>query len=155
MAISDDQSLREARLAEALRTNLRRRKAATRPPSGEADRAIAAALTAPRPYSLVRRLQGVAHRDGTRLDLVVEISAPYPAPALDADLPSGEVCCAVRLVGDGGQFDTEHGKAAFGVDGLQAMKRALDLAQVALDLASATYALRWPDERPYDLSATI
>lgn len=149
MAIHDDLSHREARLAEALRTNLRRRKAAARPPSDDTARAIDAARAAPRPYSLVRRLEGVAHRDGARVALILEISAPYPA--LDSD----EVCCAVRLTGDGGQFDTEHGKAAFGLDGLQAIKRALDLAQVALDLASTTHDLRWPGERPYDLSAAI
>lgn len=149
MAIPDDKSLREARLAEALRTNLRKRKAASRPSGAAEDRAVAAAQAAPLPYNVVRRLEGVAHRDGTRVALVLEISKPYGAPESD------EICCAVRLVGDGGQFDSEHGKAAFGVDGLQAMKRALDLAQVALDLASTTYDLRWRDGRSYDLSAPI
>ena len=149
MPISDDKSMREAKLAEALRTNLRKRKAAARPASSAGDRAVEVAEAAPRPYNLVRRLEGVNHRDGERVDLVLEISAPYPAP--DSD----ETACAVRLVGDGGQFDTEQGKAAFGVDGLQAIKRALDLAQVALDLASTTHDLRWPGGRPYDLSAPI
>jgi len=149
MAIPDDKSLREARLAEALRTNLRKRKAALRPAHGTEDRTIAAAQAAPRPYGVVRRLEGVAHQDGARVALVLEISATYPAPESD------EVCCAVRLLGDGGQFDTQHGKAAFGVDGLQALKRAVDLAQVALDLASTTHDLRWPDGRSYDLSAPI
>jgi hypothetical protein len=149
MPISDDKSTREAKLAEALRTNLRKRKAASRPASGDGDRAIEAAEAAPRPYAVVRRLDGVNHRDGARVDLVLEISAPYPASESD------ETACAVRLIGDGGQFDTEHGKAAFGVDGLQAIRRALDLAQVALDLASTTHDLRWPDGRSYDLSAPI
>jgi hypothetical protein len=149
MPISDDKSMREAKLAEALRTNLRKRKAASRPASGDGDRAALAAEAAPRPYAVVRRLEGVNHRDGARVDLVLEISQPYPAP--DSD----ETACAVRLVGDGGQFDTEQGKAAFGVDGLQAIRRALDLAQVALDLASTTHDLRWPDGRSYDLSAPI
>ena len=149
MPTPDDKSLREARLAEALRTNLRKRKAASRPFNTAEDRAVAAARAAPRPYSVVRRLEGVAHRDGTRVVLVLEISTPYPAPESD------EICCAVRLVGDGGQFDSDHGKAAFGVDGLQAMTRGLDLAQVALDLASTTHDLRWPDGRSYDLSAPI
>jgi len=149
MPISDDKSAREAKLAEALRTNLRKRKAASRPASGDSDRAVEAAEAAPQPYAVVRRLEGVNHRDGARVDLVLEISAPYPAPESD------ETACAVRLVGDGGQFDTEHGKAAFGVDGLQAIRRALDLAQVALDLASTTHDLRWPDGRSYDLSAPI
>ena len=53
------------------------------------------------------------------------------------------------------RFDTAHGRAAFGLDGLQAVRRALDLAQVALDLASTTHDLRWPDGRSYDLSAPI
>jgi hypothetical protein len=149
MANPEDPSRREARLAEALRTNLRRRKAAARPASADTMRAVEAARAAPRPYSPVRRLEGVAHRDGARVALVLELSAPFPAP------DGGEVCCAVRLIGDGGPFDTEHGKAAFGLDGLQAMKRALDLAQVALDLASTTHQLRWPDGRAYDLSASI
>jgi hypothetical protein len=149
MPISDDKSLREAKLAEALRTNLRRRKAASRPASGGEDRAVEAARAAPLPYNVVRRLEGVNHRDGGRVDLILEISAPYPLE--DSD----EAACAVRLVGDGGQFDSEHGKAAFGVDGLQAMKRALELALVALDLASTTHDLRWPDGRSYDLSAPI
>ena len=149
MPISDDKSMREAKLAEALRTNLRKRKAASRPAAGDGDRAALAAEAAPRPYAVVRRLEGVNHRDGARVDLVLEISAPYPAPE------SGETACAVRLVGDGGQFDTEQGKAAFGADGLQAIRRALDLAQVALDLASTTHDLRWPDGRSYDLSAPI
>ena len=149
MPIPDDKSLREARLAEALRTNLRRRKAAARPSSGGEDRAVAAAEAAPQPYSVARRLDGVGHRDGERVVLTLEISATYPAPG------SNEVCCAVRLVGDGGQFDSDHGKAAFGLDGLQALKRAIELAQVALDLASTTHELRWPDGRPYDLSAPI
>ena len=153
MPISDDKSAREAKLAEALRTNLRKRKAASRPASGDGDRAALAAEAAPRPYAVVRRLEGVNHRDGARVDLVLEISAPYPAPDSPKDL--GETACAVRLVGDGGQFDSEHGKAAFGLDGLQAIKRALDLAQVALDLASTTHDLRWPDGRSYDLSAPI
>ena len=149
MPISDDKSTREAKLAEALRTNLRKRKAASRPASGDGDRSALAAEAAPRPYAVVRRLEGVNHRDGARVDLVLEISAPYPAPESD------ETACAVRLIGDGGQFDTEHGKAAFGVDGLQAIRRALDLAQVALDLASTTHDLRWPGGRSYDLSAPI
>jgi hypothetical protein len=149
MPISDDKSTREAKLAEALRTNLRKRKAASRPASGDGDRAAEAAEAAPRPYAVVRRLEGVNHRDGGRVDLLLEISAPYDVS--DSD----ETACAVRLVGDGGQFDTEHGKAAFGVDGLQAIRRALDLAQVALDLASTTHDLRWPDGRSYDLSAPI
>lgn len=149
MAIPDDKSLREARLAEALRTNLRKRKAASRPAAATEDRAVAAAQAAPRPYGVVRRLEGAAHRDGARVALSLEISAIYLAP--DSD----EVCCAVRLAGDGGQFDSEHGKAAFGVDGLQALRRAIDLAQVALDLASTTHALHWPDGRSYDLSAPI
>jgi hypothetical protein len=149
MPISDDKSAREAKLAEALRTNLRKRKAASRPASGDGDRAALAAEAAPRPYAVVRRLEGVNHRDGARVDLVLEISQPYPAPESD------DTACAVRLVGDGGQFDTEQGKAAFGLDGLQAIRRALDLAQVALDLASTTHDLRWPDGRSYDLSAPI
>lgn len=149
MPTPDDKSLREGRLAEALRTNLRKRKAASRPSSRAEDRAVAAAEAAPRPYGVVRRLEGIAHQDGARAALVLEISAPYPAPESD------EVCCAVRLTGDGGQFDSEHGKAAFGVDGLQAMKQAIELAQVALDLASTTHDLRWPDGRSYDLSAPI
>jgi hypothetical protein len=149
MPISDDKSTREAKLAEALRTNLRKRKAASRPASGDGDRAVDAAEAAPRPYAVVRHLEGVNHRDGGRVHLVLEISAPYAAP--DSD----ETACAVRLIGDGGQFDTEQGKAAFGVDGLQAIRRALDLAQVALDLASTTHDLRWPDGRSYDLSAPI
>ena len=153
MPISDDKSMREAKLAEALRTNLRKRKAASRPASGDGDRAVEVAEAAPRPYAVVRRLEGVNHRDGTRVDLVLEISASYLAP--DSPPGSDETACAVRLVGDGGQFDSEQGKAAFGLDGLQAIKRALDLAQVALDLASTTYDLRWPDGRPYDLSAPI
>ena len=61
----------------------------------------------------------------------------------------------MRLTGGGGPFDSAWGKAAFGVDGLQATRRALDLAQLALDLASTTHDLRWPDGRPYDLSAPI
>jgi hypothetical protein len=150
MPISDDKSTREAKLAEALRTNLRKRKAASRPAAGGEDRAAEAARAAPTPYAVVRRLSGLRHGgDGRRIELILEISAPYPAPESD------ETACAVRLLGDGGQFDGEHGKAAFGSDGLQAMKRALDLAQVALDLASTTHDLRWPDGRSYDLSAPI
>ena len=62
----------------------------------------------------------------------------------------------MRLTGDGGQFDTESGKAAFGRDGLAATRKAIDLAQVALDLASTTHELLWPDdERPYDLSSPV
>ena len=149
MPISDEKSAREARLAEALRTNLRKRKAASRPPSDDVERAVMAAEAAPSPYFVVRRLEGVKHRDGARVALVLELSSPY------ADPDSEEIACAVRLIGDGGQFDTAHGKAAFGVDGLQATKRALELAQVALDLASTTHDLRWPDGRSYDLSAPI
>jgi hypothetical protein len=151
MPISDDKSTREAKLAEALRTNLRKRKAAARGTLGEeSDRVITAAQAAPRPYNAVRKLLGITHRDGGRADLTVELSAPFPNP-------DGEGwAVAVRLVGDGGQFDTEHGKAAFGRDGLAAIRKALDLAQVALDLASTTHDLRWPDdERPYDLSAPL
>ncbi len=150
MPISDEKSVREARLAEALRTNLRKRKAASRGPSEGVERAVAAAEAAPPPYFVVRRLEGVNHRDGTRVDLILEISAPYADP----DSEEG-AACAVRLTGDGGQFDTAHGRAAFGLDGLQAVRRALDLAQVALDLASTTHDLRWPDGRSYDLSAPI
>ena len=149
MPIPDDKSLREARLAEALRTNLRRRKVAARPARTGQERAVVAAEAAPQPYNVMRRLEGMAHSDGTRIALVLEISAPYAAPESD------EVCCAVRLVGDGGQFDSAHGKAAFGLDGLQATRRAVELAQVALDLASTTHDLRWPDGRSYDLSAPI
>lgn len=149
MAISDDKSTREAKLAEALRTNLRKRKAAARSAFDGVERAVDAAQAAPKPYAVVRRLDGVNHRDGQRVELVLEISAPYPAP--DSD----EAACAVRLVGGGGPFDSDHGKAAFGRDGLQALKQALDLALVALDLASTTHDLRWADGRPYDLSAPI
>lgn len=153
MAISDDKSAREAKLAEALRTNLRKRKAAARPASGGAERILAAAASAPRPYAVVRRLTGVNRRDGTRIEIAVEISAPFVASAAGWD---DTWACAVRLTGDGGQFDTEHGKAVFGVDGLQALKLALDLAQVALDLAGTNHDLRWPqDDSPYDLSAPI
>ncbi|MET3664957.1 hypothetical protein [Caulobacter sp. 1776] len=81
---------------------------------------------------------------------MVELSAPFPNPAGDG------WAVAVRLTGDEGQFDTESGKAAFGRDGLAATRKAIELAQVALDLASTTHDLRWPeDERPYDLSAPI
>jgi hypothetical protein len=150
MPISDDQSTREAKLAEALRANLRKRKAAARAGFEENDAAFEAAKLAPRPYNLVRELLGISHRDGERAALRVEMSAPFSAPGSDG------WAVAVRLVGDGGQFDTEAGKAAFGRDGLSATSRAIDLAQVAIDLASITHDLRWPeDEAPYDLSAPI
>ncbi len=147
MPIRDDKSTREAKLAEALRTNLRKRKAASQPALAQGDRPAEAAKAAPSPYAVVRRIEGLNHRNGGRVDLILQISAPYPA--LDSD----ETACAVRLIGDGGQFDTPAGRAVFGLDGLQAMRRALDLAQVALDLASTTHDLRWPDGRAYDLSA--
>ena len=150
MAISDDKSTREAKLAEALRTNLRKRKAAARGRSDDSDPAIATAEAAPRPYNVVRKLLGITHRGGERAALTIEMSAPFPNP----DGPGWAV--AVRLTGDGGQFDTEVGKAVLGRDGLEATRKAIDLAQVALDLASTTHDLRWPDdERPYDLSAPI
>lgn len=150
MAISDDKSTREAKLAEALRTNLRKRKAAARGRLDESDPAITAAEAAPRPYIVVRKLLGITHRGGERVELTIELSAPFPNP----DGQGWAV--AVRLTGDGGQFDTEVGKAAFGRDGLAATRRAIELAQVALDLASTTHDLRWADdERPYDLSAPI
>lgn len=150
MAISDDKSTREAKLAEALRTNLRKRKAASRKESADFDPATAAAEAAPKPYNVVRKLLGITHRDGERVALAVELSAPFPNP--DGD----DWAVAVRLTGDGGQFDTCNGKAAFGRDGLAATRKAIELAQVALDLASTTHDLRWPeDERPYDLSAPI
>ncbi|WP_161495625.1 hypothetical protein [Caulobacter sp. X] len=150
MPISDDKATREAKLAEALRTNLRKRKAASRGLSSDLDPAIEAARAAPRPYNAVRKLLGISHRDGTRAELVVELSVPFPNP-------DGEGwAVAVRLTGGGGQFDTDAGKAAFGRDGLAATRKAIDLALVALDLASTAYDLRWPeDERPYDLSAPI
>lgn len=150
MPISDDKTTREAKLAEALRTNLRKRKAASRGVSSDFDPAIEAARAAPQPYNAVRKLLGISHRDGARTELRVELSVPFPNP-------DGEGwAVAVRLTGDGGQFDTEVGKAAFGRDGLAATRKAIDLAQVALDLASTTHDLRWPeDERPYDLSAPI
>lgn len=150
MPISDDKATREAKLAEALRTNLRKRKAASRGLSSDFDPAIEAARAAPRPYNAVRKLLGISHRDGTRAELVVELSVPFPNP-------DGEGwAVAVRLTGGGGQFDTDAGKAAFGRDGLAATRKAIDLAQVALDLASTAYDLRWSeDERPYDLSAPI
>ena len=150
MAISDDKSTREAKLAEALRTNLRKRKAAARASSDDFDPATAAAGAAPKPYNVVRKLLGITHRDGSRVELVVELSAPFANPEGE------DWAVAVRLTGDGGQFDTEHGKAAFGRDGLGAIRKAIELAQVALDLASTTHDLRWPsDERPYDLSAPV
>jgi hypothetical protein len=150
MAISDDKSTREARLAEALRTNLRKRKAAARGRLDDSTPAITAAEAAPKPYSVVRKLLGITHRGGERVELAIELSAPFPNP----DGQGWAV--AVRLTGDGGQFDTEVGKAAFGRDGLAATRQAIELAQVALDLASTTHELRWPDdERPYDLSAPI
>ena len=151
MAISDDKSAREAKLAEALRTNLRKRKAAARGRSGEAqDRAAMAARAAPRPYNVVRKLLGITHRTSERVALTVALSAPFPAP------DGNDWAVAVRLTGDGGQFDTEAGRAAFGRDGLAAIRKALELAQVALDLASTTHDLRWAhDESPYDLSAPI
>lgn len=151
MAISDDKSTREAKLAEALRTNLRKRKAAARGPSrANQDPAVAVAEAAPQPYIVVRKLLGISHRDGGRVDLTVEMSAPFATP-------DGQGwAIAVRLAGDGGQFDTDGGKAAFGRDGLEATRKAIELAQVALDLASTTHDLRWPDdERPYDLSAPV
>lgn len=150
MAISDDKSTREAKLAEALRTNLRKRKAAARGRSDDSDPAVTAAEAAPKPYIVVRKLLGITHRGDERVELTIELSAPFPNP----DGQGWAV--AVRLTGDGGQFDTEVGKAAFGRDGLAATRQAIELAQVALDLASTTHDLRWADdERPYDLSAPI
>jgi len=150
MAISGDKSIREAKLAEALRSNLRKRKAAARGRSDDSDPAIVAAEAAPRPYNVVRKLLGITHRGGERATLTIELSAPFPNP----DGQGWAV--AVRLIGDGGQFDTEVGRAAFGRDGLSAMRKAIELAQVALDLTSTTHDLRWPDdERSYDLSAPI
>ena len=150
MPISDDKTSREAKLAEALRTNLRKRKAAARGPSGGFDPAVEAARAAPGPYNVVRKLLGISPRDGRRVELAVALSAPYPAPGRE------DWAVAVRLTGDGGQFDTEAGKAAFGRDGLAAVRKAVELAQVALDLASTTHELRWPqDDSPYDLSAPI
>jgi hypothetical protein len=150
MPISDDKSTREAKLAEALRTNLRKRKASARGRSDDSDPAIAAAEAAPKPYIVVRELLGISHRGGERMALAIAFSAPFANP-------EGQGwAVAVRLTGDGGQFDTEAGKAAFGRDGLAATRKAIELAQVALDLASTTHDLRWPDdERPYDLSAPI
>ncbi|MCY1648380.1 hypothetical protein OVA11_15305 [Caulobacter sp. SL161] len=149
MPIDDDKAAREAKLAEALRTNLRKRKAAARKDFGGEDAAIAAAEAAPKPYNDVRKLLGITHGSGERRALTLSLSAPFPNPG-------GEGwAVAVRLSGDGGQFDTEVGKAAFGEDGLAALRKAIDLAQVAVDLASTTHALFWPDERPYDLSAPI
>lgn len=149
MAINDDKMAREAKLAEALRTNLRKRKAAARKDSGEDDAAITAAEAAPRPYNDVRNLLGITHGTGERRMLTVSLSAPFPNPG------GAGWAVAVRLAGDDGPFDTESGKAAFGEDGLAAVRKALDLAQVAIDLASTTHALFWPDGRPYDLSAPI
>lgn len=149
MPIDDDKAAREAKLAEALRTNLRKRKAAARKDFGGEDAAIAAAEAAPKPYNDVRKLLGITHGSGERRALTLSLSTPFPNPG-------GEGwAVAVRLSGDGGQFDTEVGKAAFGEDGLAALRKAIDLAQVAIDLASTTHALFWPDERPYDLSALI
>lgn len=150
MPISHDPSTREAKLAEALRTNLRKRKAPARGSFDENTAALEAAKLAPRPYGVVRELLGISHGDGERVALRVEMSAPFRAP------DSREWAVAVRLVGDGGQFDTEAGKAAFGRDGLSATRKAIELVQVAIDLASITHDLRWPeDEAPYDLSAPI
>lgn len=149
MPIDDDKAAREAKLAEALRTNLRKRKAASRKDFGENDAAVTAAEAAPQPYNVVRKLLGITHGTGVPVDLAIALSAPFPNP-----LGEGWAV-AVRLSGDGGQFDTPFGKAAFGDDGLSALRKAIDLAQVAIDLASTTHALFWPDERPYDLSAPI
>ena len=150
MPIHDDKTTREAKLAEALRTNLRKRKAPSHRGADDAEARLEAAKLAPKPYNVVRKLLGISHRGGQRTDLTVEMSAPFPL----AD--SDEWAVAVRLVGDGGQFDTEAGKAAFGRDGLAATRKAIELVQVAIDLASTTYDLRWPDdERPYDLAAPI
>ncbi|MFY8210431.1 MAG: hypothetical protein ACOVOE_14105 [Caulobacter sp.] len=149
MPIDDDKTAREAKLAEALRTNLRKRKAAARKDSGGEDAAVTAAEAAPRPYNDVRNLLGITHGSGERRVLTLALSAPFPNPA-------GEGwAVAVRLSGDGGQFDTPAGKAAFGADGMAALRKAIDLAQVAIDLASTGHTLLWPDERPYDLSAPI
>lgn len=151
MAIRDDKTTREAKLAEALRMNLRKRKAAARGAlGGVTDPATAAAQAAPTPYTVVRKLLGITHRDGKRVDLTVELSAPFPNP-------DGEGwAVAMRLAGAGGPFDTEYGKAAFGRDGLAATRKAIELAQVALDLAGAAHDLRWPDdEAPYDLAAPL
>ena len=150
MPISEDKSTREAKLAEALRTNLRKRKAPARKGSDENEAALEIARLAPKPYNVVRELLGITHRGGERVTLTVEMSAPFRAP------DSGDWAVAVRLVGDGGRFDTEAGKVAFGRDGLSATRKAIDLVQVAIDLASTTHDLRWPDdEAPYDLSAPI
>lgn len=151
MATNDDKSTREAKLAEALRTNLRKRKAAARGAlAGASDPAVVAAEAAPRPYNAVRKLLGITHRDAERTVLTLQLSVPFPNPA------GADWAVAVRLSGGGGPFDTEAGKAAFGRDGLAATRKAIDLAQVALDLASTTHELRWlEDERPYDLSAPI
>ena len=149
MPINDDKMAREAKLAEALRTNLRKRKAASRKDSGEDDAAITAAEAAPGPYNDVRKLLGITHATGQRRILTLALSAPFPNPV------GAGWAVAVRLAGDGGPFDTQNGKAAFGEDGLAAVRKAIDLAQVAIDLASTTHALFWPDERPYDLSAPI
>jgi hypothetical protein len=151
MPISDDKSTREAKLAEALRTNLRKRKAAARGAFREnGDPAAAAAEAAPQPYNVVRKLLGISLRGGERVALTIEMSVPFANP----DGQGWAV--AVRLDGDGGGFDTDYGKAAFGRDGLEATRKALELVQLALDLASTTHDLRWPDdERPYDLSAPL
>jgi hypothetical protein len=149
MPTEDDKAAREAKLAEALRTNLRKRKAAARKDSDGEDAAAAAAEAAPQPYNDVRNLLGITHGSGERRTLTLALSAPFPNPA-------GEGwAVAVRLSGDGGQYDTPVGKAAFGSDGLAALRKAIDLAQVAIDLASTSHALFWPDGRPYDLSAPI
>ena len=100
MPISDDKSTREAKLAEALRTNLRKRKAAFRKDSGDLDPSVTVAEAAPTPYNGVRKLLGISHRDGARVEIVVELSAPFPNPDVD------DWAVAVRLTGDGGQFDT-------------------------------------------------
>jgi hypothetical protein len=111
MPISDDKSTREAKLAEALRTNLRKRKAAFRKDSADLDPALAAAEAAPKPYNAVRKLLGISHRDGERVEIVVELSSPFVNPE------GHGWAVAVRLAGDNGQFDTDSGKAAFGRDG--------------------------------------
>ena len=151
MAISDDKSTREAKLAEALRTNLRKRKAAARGAfGGDGDPAVTAAQAAPQPYNVVRKLLGISLRGGERVVLTIEMSAPFSNPGGQG------AAVAVRLTGAGGAFDTDIGKAAFGRDGLEATRKAIELIQLALDLASTTHDLRWPDdEKPYDLSAPV
>jgi len=101
------------------------------------------ARLAPRPYRAVRHLRATRPAEGEPFDVTVEISEAFSLE------DSHDWACAMRIVGLDPGHRSEHGRAFFGVDPMQAIEHALFIAHLELERVTEKLGLEFAAGGPY------